>query len=45
MDETALEIAARKKKTDVAKLLRSMMVLPNDGAAVGEKKKITKGGK
>ena len=35
-----------EKKTDVAKLLRGMMVLPIDGKAVGEKKKkATKGGK
>ena len=43
--ETALEMADRYKKTDVAKLLRGMMVLPKDGAAVDEKKKATKGGK
>ena len=43
--KTALELAVAAKKTDVAKLLRSMMVLSKDGAAVGEKKAATKGGK
>ena len=39
---TALEIAVAAKKTDVAKLLRGMMVLPTEGKkAVGEKKKVT----
>jgi len=42
---TALEIADHYKKTDVAKLLRGMMVLPNEGKAAGEKKAATKGGK
>ena len=45
-DRTALEIAVDAKKTDVAKLLRGMMVLPKEGeGAVGEKKKAMKGGK
>jgi ankyrin repeat protein len=44
--ETALEMALTNKKTDVAKLLRSMVVLPKEGGAVGEKKATaTKGGK
>ena len=44
-NETALEIADHFKKTDVAKLLRSMM-LPKEGKkAVGEKKAAPKGGK
>ena len=38
-------IAEACKKTDVAKLLRGMLVLPKDGKAVGEKKEATKGGK
>ena len=43
---TALEIAVANKKTDVAKLLRGMMVLPKDGENGGEKKAATtKGGK
>ena len=42
---TALEIADRYKKTDMAKLLRSMMVLPKEGKVVGEKKNVAKGGK
>ena len=43
--ETALEMAEVCKKTDVAKLLRGMMVLPKEGKAGGEKKAATKGGK
>ena len=44
--ETALEVAEACKKTDAAKLLRGMMVLPNEEKkAVGEKKAATKGGK
>ena len=39
--ETALELAERDKKTDVAKLLRSMMVLLKTAAS----KAATKGGK
>ena len=42
---TALEIADHFKKTDVAKLLRGMMVLSKEGKTIGEKKKATKGGK
>ena len=43
---TPLELADHFKKTDVAKLLRGMMVLPKEGKkAVGEKTKTTKGGK
>ena len=45
-DRTALELAVDEKKTDVAKLLRGMMVLPKEGKkVVGEQKKATKGGK
>ena len=44
-DRTALELAVDEKKTDVAKLLRGMMVLPKEGKVAGEKKKETKGGK
>ena len=36
---TALEIAVAEKKTDVAKLLRGMMVLPNGGEVNSKKKK------
>ena len=43
--ETALEMAVAEKKTDVAKLLRGMMVLSKECKAISEKKKATKGGK
>jgi ankyrin repeat protein len=42
---TPLELADHFKKTDVAKLLRGMMVLPKQGQVVGDEKKATKGGK
>ena len=42
---TALETAERSKKTDVTKLLRSMMVLSNQRKAVDKKMSATKGGK
>lgn len=44
--ETALEMAVTDQKTEVAKLLHSiMMVLPNESKGPRQKKKATKGGK
>ena len=44
--ETALEMAVTDQKTEVAKLLHSiMMELPNESKGPRQKKKATKGGK